>query len=181
MCAWALSFPWIGKWGAIALGIVAVLFNALLFPRLAIGRRVAREEDGRWTGVQWYPVAVLGLVIALPLPLAAGAWGILGAGDAASNLVGRRLGTARLPWNCGKSWAGTAAFLLAAAPVAFLLMRWNDGAWPGGEPGFPALATAALAGAAAGAAVETIPWRIDDNLTVAASAGIAIFFAAHAG
>ncbi|HKB16717.1 MAG TPA: hypothetical protein VKF62_11675, partial [Planctomycetota bacterium] len=166
MCAWALLFPWIGKAGAIALGAVAVLFNAFVFPRLSIGRTVSREGDRRWTGIQWYPTAVLGLVLALPLPIAAGAWGVLGAGDAASNVVGRRLGRRNpLPWNPAKSWAGVAGFFFAAFPVAHLLMSANL-AW--GDPRslgngeVPALLVAALAGAAGGAIVESLPLRLDD-------------------
>lgn len=122
MCGWALLFPWIGKGGAVALAAVAVLFNALVFPRLPVGKRIHRETEGKWTGVQWYPLSVLGLVLALPLPLAAGAWGILASGDSVSNLAGRAFGTRKLPWNPRKSWAGSAAFVLAAAPVALLLL-----------------------------------------------------------
>src|SRR5262249_46189988 len=123
MCAWALLFPWLGKGGAIAFAAAAVAFNALVFPRLPIGRRAVREGDRRWTGIPWYPVAVLGLVLALPLSLAAGAWGVLAAGDSASNLAGRRLGKGNpLPWNRAKSWAGAVAFFAAALPVAWGLL-----------------------------------------------------------
>ncbi|MGH7150162.1 MAG: hypothetical protein ACREIU_05675 [Planctomycetota bacterium] len=186
MCAWALLFPWLGKAGAIALGAVAVLFNVFVFPRLPIGRTVSREGDRRWTGIQWYPVAVLGLVVLLPLPLAAGGWGVLAAGDAASNVVGRRLGRRNpLPWNPGKSWAGVAGFLVAAFPVAYVLMSanlaWGDPRYlDNWEHVFPALVVAAFAGAAGGALVESLPLRLDDNLTVAAAAGATLYAASHA-
>ncbi len=176
MCAWALLFPWIGKGGAIALGAVAVLFNAFLLPRLPVGKRVAREGDRRWTGVQWYPVAVLALVLALPLHLAAGAWGVLAAGDAASNLVGRRWGKAKLPWNPRKSWAGTIAFAVAAGPASYALTAWWFGhSRPDAllDHAVPVMVFGSAAAAILGAIVETIPTRIDDNLTVAAGAGAA--------
>ncbi len=176
MCGWTLLFPWIGKAGAIALGAVAVLFNALVLPRLPIGKSVSREGDRRWTGIQWYPVAVLGLVVLLPLPLAAGGWGVLAAGDAASNVVGRRWGRAKLPWNPRKSWAGTIAFALAAAPASCALMGWwyahtrPDATF---EDAAPVMILGSAAAAILGALVETIPSKIDDNLTVAAGAGAA--------
>jgi hypothetical protein len=179
MCGWALLFPWIGKPGAIALAGAAVLFNAFVFPRLPIGASVVRTGEGRWTGVQWYPLSVLGLVLALPLSLAAGAWGVLAAGDAASNLVGRRLGRSNpLPWNRSKSLAGAAGFVLAALPVAWALMAWCHARTPPGGSGGPLFRLAA-AGAVAGALVETLPVKVDDNLTVAAAAGGAMFAAAQ--
>ena len=180
MCAWALAFPWIGKSGAIALGAIAVLFNALVFPRLPVGRAVARDGEARWTGVQWYPTAVLGLVLALPLSLAAGAWGVLAAGDSASNLVWRRLGRSNpLPWNRSKSLAGAVGFVAAAVPVAWGLIAWYHARAPEGLWLSDHLLLIALAGAVVGALVETLPVKADDNLTVAIAAGAAMFIAAR--
>jgi dolichol kinase len=176
MCGWALLFPWTGKAGAVALAALAVVFNAFVLPRLPFGRRMRRESEGTWTGVQWYPLSVLGLVLVLPLPLAAGAWGILASGDAASNLAGRTFGRRKLPWNRDKSWIGSAAFVLAAAPVALFLVGWNLGS-EGGEALAPWVLPAILASLAA-AAVESLPLPLDDNLTVAIAAGAALGIAA---
>ena len=74
---------------------------------------------------------------------------ILGIGDSASTVVGRR-SKRKLPYNARKTYGGTLAFFLASAPFAFLF------AGP-----------AALLVAAAAALAESAEARIDDNLVVA--------------
>lgn len=66
---------------------------------------------------------VITLVFWLDSPVGIVALMILCGGDGMADLVGRRFGTAKLPWNQRKSWAGSAAmlvfgFLLAYAYVA---------------------------------------------------------------
>lgn len=39
-------------------------------------------------------------------------------GDGVADIVGRKFGTAKLPWNTGKSWAGSAAMWLAGMGMA---------------------------------------------------------------
>lgn len=72
---------------------------------------------------------------------------ILAVGDGISTAVGRR-GRLRLPYNQGKTLEGTVAFVLASLP-AYLLVG-------------PAIVPLALLGAI----VESIDWRIDDNLMI---------------
>ena len=73
---------------------------------------------------------------------------ILGFGDAASTLVGRR-SKRKLPWSREKTFGGSFAFFAASLPAAYFA-------------GFPALL---VAGAAAIA--ESLEANIDDNLIVA--------------
>lgn len=73
---------------------------------------------------------------------------ILGFGDAASTLVGRR-SKKPLPYNRKKTWGGTLAFVAASLPAAYFA-------------GPPALAVAAAA-----AIAEGLESGIDDNLTIA--------------
>ena len=75
---------------------------------------------------------------------------ILGIGDAASTLAGRR-SRRKLPYNARKTYGGTLSFFLASAPVAFLFA---------GPIALPVAAAAALA--------ESLESRIDDNLIIAA-------------
>jgi len=75
---------------------------------------------------------------------------ILGIGDAASTIVGRRC-RQKLPYNARKTYGGTLAFFLSSAPFAFLFA------------GPPALIVAAIA-----ALAESAEARIDDNLIIAA-------------
>jgi len=92
-------------------------------------------------------LAILTLLSSQPQILASLA--ILGIGDAASTIVGRR-SKHKLPYNARKTLGGTAAFFLFSAPVAFLF------AGP-----------AALLVAAAAALAESAESKIDDNLIIA--------------
>ena len=100
-------------------------------------------------------------------------------GDGLADLAGRRWGTAKLPINPAKSWAGSAAVLLGGFAFAFAFVavfnQWGvldprlslpDAAWK----------TAVIAGAAT--VVEALPIRDLDNLTTTATAvalGLALF------
>ena len=74
---------------------------------------------------------------------------ILGIGDAASTLVGRR-SKRKLPYNARKTWGGTLAFFISSAPFAVYF------AGP-----------ASLIVCAAAALAESLESRIDDNLIIA--------------
>jgi dolichol kinase len=98
--------------------IAAVLFNLLLLPRVAPGLFRVDERREPWrSGIILYPAAVLLLVVLFRarMEVAAAAWVIMASGDAAAGWIGVRFGRRRLPWNRGKSWAGSAAFAIAAA------------------------------------------------------------------
>ncbi|MFA6907423.1 MAG: hypothetical protein WC263_01205, partial [Candidatus Micrarchaeia archaeon] len=75
---------------------------------------------------------------------------ILGIGDAASTIIGRR-SRRKLPYNARKTYGGTLAFFLVSAPFAVCF----------------AGASALLVSAAA-ALAESAESKIDDNLIIAA-------------
>jgi len=92
-------------------------------------------------------------------------------GDGLADLIGRRWGKAKLPFNASKSWAGSLTFLLAGFAFAcafvalfnvwgILVPRLNlpDIAWKTGVI------------AAAATLVEALPLRDIDNLTTTATA-----------
>jgi dolichol kinase len=147
----------------------AIALNWVVLPLLRVDMR--REGGPFVDGVRLYPIAVLGLVLALPLPLAAAAWGVLGVGDALSNLVGRRFGAPPLLGREDRSLAGSAAFVAGATPAALGLWAFVAAVPPDGE-----MAVVALVAAVAGALAEFTPrsrW-IDDNLPIALAAGVAL-------
>ena len=92
-----------------------------------------------------------------------------------ATLVGRAVGGVRWPWNRDKTLAGSLAFVAGAA-AAVILLLWCR---PESLPREPALflASIAFAAALAAAAVETIPVRLDDNLSVALTAGATLWLA----
>jgi len=92
-------------------------------------------------------LAILTLLSSQPQILASLA--ILGIGDAASTIVGRR-SKRKLPYNARKTYGGTLAFFLFSAPFAVYFA---------GAPALLVCAAAALA--------ESAESKIDDNLIIA--------------
>jgi dolichol kinase len=93
---------------------------------------------------------------------------IIAFGDGSATLAGLLVRGRRLPWNSEKSWAGTAAFVICATPLATLVY------WAEARPGVTLpLACACVAPAAAVAAlVESLPIRVNDNIRVGVAAGL---------
>ena len=163
---------------ALALAGAAIVLNWLVLPRLSADMR--RPGGPFLDGVKTYPLAVFALIAALPPSLAAGAWLVLGFGDSASNVVGRRLrpGTplgARLLGRDDRSLGGTAAFVLFGGPAA------AAGLAVVGEVPFDTRVLSAGFGAAAAGALAELAWRartLDDNLPIAAAAGVTLWLLA---
>jgi len=154
---------------AAALALVAFVFNALALPRVG-GRRLYRPADearGFPIGILLYPLSVLLLILFFRarLDLAAAAWGILAFGDGFATLVGHHVRSATLPWNREKSLAGTFAFIVFGAAAGVACAWWVR---PAIVPA-PSLAftiVAPVTAAIAAAFVESIPVRLDDNVSV---------------
>ena len=129
---------------AVTLAGILVVHNVVFLPRWApsLLRSPGRAPDA---GIVTYPIVVLGLVLAFHarLELAAAAWGILAFGDGLADPVGRRARRS-LPWNPGKTWAGSLAFLVAGTAAGAALLLWvapGNGRGPGDAPrpaGLPA-------------------------------------------
>ena len=189
-------------WQAAAVAAFALLFNLLILPHVG-GRRMYRPIDearGFPLGILFYPLSVLMLILVFPSrpDIAAAAWGILALGDGAATLVGQRLSTinaelaehaekvfsavsanspfyrGRLPWNRDKSIAGTAAFVVFGGIGAVALAWWTRPAVTP-PPSMTFTIAVPLAAALAAALVETIPIRLDDNVSVPAAAGIVLW------
>jgi dolichol kinase len=166
MTLWVVALRWTTPFQAALLAAAAVVFNWVVMP-LARWDRGVRREGAAWIdGVKLYPVAVLAAVLLFPLPAAAAGWAVMGLGDAASNVAGRRLGRPGFLGRPDRSLAGTVAFVLVAAPAAGAAYAWAAGAAP-----TPSVALAAAAAAAAGAVVELlVPRGFDDNLAICLAA-----------
>jgi uncharacterized protein (TIGR00297 family) len=151
-------------------------------------------------------VLLLTLMFPSRLDITAAAWGILAFGDGAATLVGRRITTInaesaegaehaekndsagsaesansafirrRLPWNSAKTVAGTIAFMICGGIGAVALAWWTR---PAVMPAPPLTFTivAPLVAAVVAAFVETIPVRLDDNISVPAAAAAVLWLA----
>ena len=191
-------------WQAEALAAAALVFNLVLLPRVG-GRVLYRQIDddrGFPLGILLYPLSVLLLTLTFPsrLDIVAAAWGILAFGDGFATLVGRRATTidaetaehpeqtpaARsassalirrpLPWNPDKSFAGTLAFIIFGSAAGVALAWWVR---PSVTPVPPLAFTIAapLAAALVAALVESLAVRLDDNISVPATAALVLWLA----
>jgi uncharacterized protein (TIGR00297 family) len=178
--AGALLLRYLLWWEAMVLAGLALAFNLYALPRIAGGTLMRDREPLRQfsSGVVLYPLAIFVLILVIPsrLDIVAAAWGILAAGDGMASIIGRRLGGPRIPWNRQKSVAGSLAlFLCGGAAGAFLCWWCRPAVIP--PPywwfsiGIPFVA------ALVAAAVETIPIRLNDNVSVPLSAAAVMWCA----
>jgi len=152
-------------------------------------------------------VLLLTLIVPSRPDITAAAWGILALGDGAATLVGRAVSTRRnaepaesaehaeelfsarsassasfafirrrLPWNTEKTVAGTAAFMVCGGIGAVALAWWTQPAVTP-PPALTFTIVAPLAAALVAAFVETIPVRLDDNISVPAAAAAVLWLA----
>jgi len=110
--------------------------------------------EKRLNGATYVLIAATLCVFLFPKVLVLTALSILIISDSTSALVGRRFG--KTPF-LEKSLEGTAAFFITAVIVVFITPKMQ---------GLPLEYVIGIIGAAVGAAVESAPLRVDDNLTV---------------
>jgi uncharacterized protein (TIGR00297 family) len=174
----ALLLRFLSWYQAVILAAIAVAFNMWILRRLTRGRlhRPAEIAEPIPGGIVFYPTSVLLLLLLVPSrpDIVAAAWGIMAAGDGAATLVGRRAGGPRIPWNREKSVAGTAAFIVCGGAAGAFLAWWcRPIVIPPPFPWFSVVGP--IVAAIAAGAVETVPIRLDDNLTVPASAALVLW------
>lgn len=137
--------------------------------------RVRRPtERFSWASIGFLLTLIV-LVWLTPLPVALAAAGMLAFGDGASSLVGRAFGRRRIPWNQAKTWEGSSAGFIAGFVGALALVAWyvvHEGRAYPPEYVLPVVALGALAATVA----ESLP-RLEDNVTVPASAGLVMWLA----
>jgi uncharacterized protein (TIGR00297 family) len=178
----ALLLPVLTWWQHVSLAGLSVVACALLLPGLP-GYPLVRGSDPRLpTSALCYALGVLLLLVTFPTrpDLAGCAWGILAGGDGAASLagragVGRGWGRVRLPWNRDKSVIGSLAFIVAGSAMGFLLAWLLHPYAAGAVPSLNFLLGATLAAAIVSAGVETIPIRLDDNVSVPAAAALMLW------
>ena len=164
----ALALKWL-PWQMAALVCVAAIAGNWLGLHRIVGRSVARDARGFDAGIVLYPVSVLLLVLVFRhhLHFAAIGWAMLAFGDGVATLAGKAMRIAPLPWNRHKSWGGLFAFLVAGSVGGLAVAYWMDYREP----------LVVLVAALASAIAESLPLRIDDNVTVPFAAAVALVVA----
>ena len=162
---------------AVATGAALTCWSVeLLRPRVPVlnaafrwlfGSMIHPHEHFRPASGTWYAT---GLVAAsfMPVHAAVAAVAVLGFGDPAAGTVGRRIGRTRI--GEGRSLEGALAFAGVGAVAAALALTWGWGTFEGTW-------TVAVAASIAGAVSEVLIRRVDDNLVVPVSAGLAAILA----
>jgi uncharacterized protein (TIGR00297 family) len=179
MVGFALLLRWLTWSEAVALAFAALAFNLFVLPRVAHSLYRPGDRERAAHGIVFYPLAVLVLIVMFRSrpDIVGGAWGILAIGDGIATLAGRAIGGRRWPWNPDKTVAGTLAFAVGGALAGCALTGWCRPAAMVPVPASFALFVPPVAAMVA-ALVETIPVRLDDNLSVAASAGAVMWLGA---
>ncbi|KAL0024202.1 hypothetical protein WJX77_007139 [Trebouxia sp. C0004] len=102
-------------------------------------------------------------------------------GDGLADIIGRKFGTAKLPFNTSKSWAGSAAMFAGGAvtSLAFIALFNTLGFFP---YTVQTLLPSVLATALAASAVESLPINqtLDDNFSVPAITAVMGHFLVNA-
>jgi dolichol kinase len=117
------------------------------------------HEAERINSATWYTTALVLLALTGVVPAALAALAVLGVGDPAAAIVGRRFG--RIPLAHGRTLEGTLAFVGAGSVTAGVLLGMLHPALGLGTIGLMGLAAGTL-----GAAAEVLSRRVDDNLTI---------------
>ncbi|MDX9753986.1 MAG: DUF92 domain-containing protein [bacterium] len=156
---------------ALFFALCGFIHNVFLLPRYA--PQLFREKETLLQGLAVYPLMIALLIVLFPgqPELAVGAWAVMAIGDSAAAMVGRRFDETPLPWNPEKTLGGMVGFLGFATVGAALFMLWSS---PAGTP-FGHILLVTLGAAAAAAVYESLPLKVDDNITTAVVA--AAFFA----
>ena len=155
---------------ALAGAALGLLAGFVVIPRTPLEARLRRPGEPFLGGLRTYPMAVAGLIVALPDTLAAAAWAIFAWGDAAASVVGRHVPAPALFGHRKATWSGSAAFLVVGTAVgcAFAAVVAATGGVAAPSPA--RIAVAALAATL----VDLVPVPPDDNLPHAAAAGLAL-------
>jgi dolichol kinase len=135
-----------------------------------LGKAAHPHERRSVTGSAWF-CAALALLSLLREPfVGAAALVVLGLGDPAAGVVGRRFGRRRLA--NGRSAEGTATYAIVGGAAAWAVLTAL-------HPELPHPLRVAAAAGVAGALAELLSTRLDDNLTAPVAAGLAAWAAAQ--
>ena len=180
-------------WSFIGGAFFVLFFIILIFPRFSkFAFRAEDFERGYPIGAIYYTISIIFLLLLFPVYIAASAWAILAFGDGASTLFGIHYGKMTLLWNRKKSYIGFLSFVFFAwagsAAAIFWLSDLSPLPWWQAFYDLPAklsfkplldtnqiLITSFLTSLFC-AVVESLPIKINDNLTVPVSGTAFMFF-----
>lgn len=162
----AFLLPYVTYRGILVLGGLGLVYSLYVSPRWI--RVTTRPEERNRISIAKLSYALASLSVLLcfhdRIYIGAGAFAVLAVGDALSNLVGRKIGGLRFPYNRRKTVAGFVAFIFGGTLASWVVILWNSAAQTGYGPSTLLLFSALVASACA--LVETVPTPVDDNITI---------------
>lgn len=153
--------------------LIAILCVVVSLYAMHWQQAIRRPNERNCLAAIWgYGLSVAPLFLLFPsqpeFPLTVA--GIIAFGDGSATLVGLLAQGEKLPWNLKKSWAGSGAFIAAGLPLATWIY-WNASVpHVSLSVAVPCVAPAVVASAI----VESLPWRVNDNFFVGASAAVVL-------
>jgi dolichol kinase len=167
-------FPYLNFSGILILGGAGLAYVLYVSPRLV--RVTTRREERRRVSRPKLNYAMASLAALLVfhdrIHIAAGAFALLAVGDAISNLVGRKVGGPRLPFNPRKTLGGSLAFWALGGLAAWVALLWNV---PAGAYSPAALLAFSFIASAGGALIESLPQAIDDNISIIVTGSVLLY------
>lgn len=156
-----------------------IVMVAVLLPVAAICTQTTfrrQYETNCLSAVLGYAATIIPLLLLFPWQPELGftVMGVIAFGDGSATLAGLLAGNGRLPWNAAKSWTGTAAFVAVGIPAATMIY-WHE-AMP--RVGIETALACIIPTVLASAAVESLPFKCNDNFLVGATAAT-VLLATH--
>ena len=190
----AFLLKYLEIWQLIGLSFSALFFIILILPKISkFGFRDEDVSKGYPIGGVFYTFSIILSLLIFPLYIAGAAWIIMAFGDGTSTLIGKHYGKRNLFWNKKKSYIGFVSFILFAwigsVAIIFWLSDLSPMPWWTAFEIFPENHLAFLFLIDRGqiiitcfltslfcAVIESLPIKINDNLTVPILGSLFMFF-----
>ncbi len=182
-----LLLRYLNTWQALLFAFVGIMYGLFLSKMLVKSAfREHEQEKGFSPGKLIYGIMVFILILIFnkKMYIVAGAWAIMSLGDGCSSLFGKAFGKRKLPWNSEKSWLGSVVFVFFGGLGAAIFMWWVNLGQSSAQTIQEQIQTpliwsyfftAAFLAAFAAAGVESLPLKINDNITVPLTAGLFLY------
>ena len=156
---------------AAVLLLVLLAMTLVVIPRIRLKNYFYRFAERKYSeGAVLYFLVLLILIVVFPLYVVGVAWAILALGDGLATLIGKHFKAKELPWNGDKSYAGSLAFFIFGTIGATVLLKWM---LP--ELSFNLALIAAAKTALVAALVESLPLKVNDNVSVAVTSAFVMY------
>ncbi|MCK9588892.1 MAG: hypothetical protein M0Q93_05940 [Terrimicrobiaceae bacterium] len=157
-----IFLKYLDRWQLVLLFLFLLLVTMVFIPKSKIRHHLYRPADQKYSrGAIAYFVILIILTLAWPVHIVGAALAALALGDGFATLIGKKFNRPKLPWNKDKSLAGSLAFGIATFLGCLLAITWLGPLLPNNQ-----VLAMALVAAVGGAIVESLPLKINDNVTV---------------